>query len=107
MNLAYPCIYAGMNGSDRMHPRHDAGQLMRPVHSGGPLNPGGCALKRQLLEDYVERVQALAVESELLLAIDKNSGGDLTARWLRIEQVRIACEIARLALVNHSNEHGC
>jgi hypothetical protein len=71
------------------------------------LNPSGCELKRQLLEDYVERVQALAVESELLLAFDKDSEGSLSARLQRIEQVRIACEIDRLALVKHTDEHGC
>jgi hypothetical protein len=75
--------------------------------AGGLLTFGGCPQKRQLLEDYVERVQALAVESELLLAFDKDSEGNLAARWQRIEHARIACEIARLALIRHTDEHGC
>ncbi len=106
MNLDYPHIYTAMDGQANCTPITDAGQSERFGHSGKPLNSVDCSQKRRLLEDYVERVQSLAVESELLLQFDKDSDG-LHERWQRIEHVRIACEIARLALVNHTNQHKC
>jgi hypothetical protein len=67
-----------------------------------------CAEKRQLLEDYLERAQALAVETELLLqAIQNGSKEEESAAWIRLEQVRIHSDIAHLALVNHLSIHGC
>jgi len=90
-----------MKGPRQARESHGVAKQERPIHSRG------CSLKRQLLEDYVERVQALAVESELLLIFDEDSEGNLVERWQRIEQVRITCEIARVALVNHTDEHGC
>jgi hypothetical protein len=67
-----------------------------------------CAEKRQLLEDYLERAQALAIEVELLLqAIQNDSKDEESAAWVRLEQVRIHSDIAHLALVNHLSVHGC
>jgi hypothetical protein len=67
-----------------------------------------CAEKRQLLGDYLERTQALAVEVELLLdATEGSSKEDESAAWVRLEQARIHCEIGHLALLNHLTSHGC
>ncbi len=68
----------------------------------------GCKQKRQLLADYVERVQALAVETEMLFqAYDRQPGEELGDRWYRVEQARINCDIARLALGTHTSNHRC
>lgn len=67
-----------------------------------------CDQKRQLLADYVERVQALAVQTEMLCnAFDDDSQQELSDRWHRLEQARINCDIARLALGTHLSGHGC
>jgi hypothetical protein len=67
-----------------------------------------CAEKRSLLGDYLERTQALAVEVELLLnATEVNSREEEAAAWVRLEQARIHCDIAHLALLNHLTSHGC
>jgi hypothetical protein len=92
---------------------------MYPEHSGGPetqtedqiqtptLIPLACKQKRQLLADYVERVQALAVETEMLFQSYDRLAGDLGDRWYRVEQARINCDIARLALGTHTSTHRC
>ena len=55
-----------------------------------------CIEKRKLLEDYLERAQAVAVEAELLLqATQEGSGEEESAAWARLEQVRIHGEIAQ------------
>jgi hypothetical protein len=67
-----------------------------------------CAEKQQLLEDYLERAQALAVEAELLLqAIQNGSRDEESAGWVRVEQARIHGDIAHLALLSHLAAHGC
>jgi hypothetical protein len=67
-----------------------------------------CPEKRQLLADYLERTQALAVEVELLLeAVDKGIEEGESDHWFRAEQTRIHCEISRLALGAHMSGHGC
>jgi hypothetical protein len=67
-----------------------------------------CAEKKQLLADYLERTQALAVEVELLLeAVENGIEGNESDHWFRAEQTRIHCEIARLALGTHMSGHGC
>jgi hypothetical protein len=67
-----------------------------------------CKEKRQLLADFVERIQALAIEAELFLeAADKNSEEDLDHRWFLMERAKINCDIARLALGSHTTTHGC
>jgi hypothetical protein len=67
-----------------------------------------CEQKRQLLADYLERTQALAVEAELLLdALGKEREEDWSYRWNRVEQARINCDIARLALGSHTHAHRC
>jgi hypothetical protein len=67
-----------------------------------------CAEKQQLLEDYLERAEALAVEAELLLqAIQNGSKEEESAAWVRLERGRIYSDIAHLALVNHVSFHGC
>lgn len=99
-----------------------------------------CARRRQLLTDCLERVQALAVEMELMLKISEkepeapSSGGsggggadnwfrveqtpqevkivlvrdrESNNGWLRIEEARIQCDIARLALETHMANHRC
>jgi hypothetical protein len=84
-----------------------------------------------LLADYLERVQALAVEMELLLRLgDKHpdAGNESAFRveqttdevrivlardpdadkgWLRMEEARIQADIARLALETHMTNHRC
>ena len=54
--------------------------------------------------DYLERAQALSVEAELLLQELEHEDGE---GWLRLEQARIHCDIAHLALISHVNNHGC
>lgn len=90
-----------------------------------------CSRRRQLLADYLERVQALAVEMELLLRADDKPGcegkdslfrvehssqevrivlardEEGEAAWLRIEESRIQADIARLALQTHMASHHC
>ncbi|HWE52215.1 MAG TPA: hypothetical protein VG273_20640 [Bryobacteraceae bacterium] len=67
-----------------------------------------CEQKRQLLADYLERTQALAIEAELLLdALGKEREEGWSYRWNRVEQARINCDIARLALSTHTRGHGC
>ena len=67
-----------------------------------------CEQKRRLLADYVERVQAMAVETEMLYrAFDRDREEDLRDRWYRVEEARINCDIARLALGSHITGHGC
>jgi hypothetical protein len=67
-----------------------------------------CEQKRRLLADYAERVQALSVQAEMLYnAFDSDREEDLSERWHRVEQARIYCDIARLALGTHLNGHGC
>ena len=67
-----------------------------------------CAEKQQLVEDYLERSQALAVEAELLLQIIINgSKAEESGAWVRLEQARIHGEIAHFALANHVASHGC
>jgi hypothetical protein len=67
-----------------------------------------CEHKRQLLADYLERVQALSIRAEVLLdTLEKNSDGAWSQEWYRMEQARISCDIARLALGNHTTSHGC
>lgn len=91
-----------------------------------------CSRRRQLLADYLERVQALAVEMELLLRTDEKNPGSETnesmfrvehsaqevrivlardeeaeAAWLRVEESRIQADIARLALETHMATHRC
>lgn len=67
-----------------------------------------CEHKRQLLADYLERIQALAIQAELLLdTVDADFNGDRNKEWFRMEQARISCDIARLALGDHTSSHGC
>jgi len=67
-----------------------------------------CERKRQLLTDYLERIQALATQAELLLdTLESHSTGNGGQEWFRLEQARISCDIARLALDNHTSSHGC
>jgi len=67
-----------------------------------------CEQKRQLLTDYLERIQALAVQAELLLeSVERNSEDEPSREWLRMEKARISCDIARLALGDHTSSHGC
>ncbi len=84
-----------------------------------------CVRKRQLLTDCLERVQALAVEMELLIRVSEQEKWfrvEQTAQevkivltpdrksncgWLRMEEARIQCDIARLALDTHIATHGC
>ena len=67
-----------------------------------------CDEKRKLLEDYRERTQALAIQAELLLdVIENDTEEDWSSGWFRVEQARIACDIARLTLGNHTSSHGC
>jgi hypothetical protein len=67
-----------------------------------------CVEKQQLLEDFLERTQALAVETELLLhELENHSAESERAAWVRLEQARIHAEIAHLALLNHLSGHGC
>jgi hypothetical protein len=67
-----------------------------------------CEQKHRLLEDCIERTQALAVAAEMLLStLEKNSKADWTDHWFRMEQARINCDIARLALGNHTSTHRC
>ena len=67
-----------------------------------------CAEKQQLVEDYLERTQALAVEAELLLqAIRNGIPEEESGAWARLEQARIHCDIAHLGLLNHLSGHGC
>jgi hypothetical protein len=67
-----------------------------------------CGQKRQLLSDYLERTQALAVEVELTLqTIEGNSPEEESGAWVRLEQARIHCDIAHLALLNHLTSHSC
>jgi hypothetical protein len=67
-----------------------------------------CDEKRQLLEDYLERAQALAVEVELLLqALRNGQNEEESLGWVRLEQSRIHGDIAHLALINHVTTHGC
>ncbi|HWE50060.1 MAG TPA: hypothetical protein VG273_09740 [Bryobacteraceae bacterium] len=62
-----------------------------------------CEQKHRLLSDYIERTQALAVAAELLLGtLEKNNEADWTDHWFRLEQARINCEIARLALSSYT-----
>jgi hypothetical protein len=64
-----------------------------------------CSRRRQLLADYLERVQALAVEMELVLRLSDNPQAE--AGWLRVEESRIQADIARLALETHTTNHRC
>jgi hypothetical protein len=91
-----------------------------------------CSRRRQLLADYLERVQALAVEMELLLrSSDKRIDEEGTdgwyrveqahqevkivlvrdkesaSGWMRVEEARIQSDIARLALETHLANHRC
>ncbi len=91
-----------------------------------------CTRRRQLLADYLERVQALAVEMELLLREEDKlteeenpdgwyrveqgpqevrvvllRGRETAMGWLRIEEARIQSDIARLALETHMANHHC
>ena len=67
-----------------------------------------CEERDRLLADYVERIHALVVGAELLLnALERNGEADWTDRWLRLEQARINCEIARMALSTHATVHRC
>jgi hypothetical protein len=91
-----------------------------------------CGRKRQLLTDYLERVQAFAVELELhLKANEKEPEAEGCENWFRVEQTpgsvkivmlndaqgsngwllvqeaRIQCDIARLALETHTTGHRC
>ena len=81
------------------------------VPTAGPRRArdrNACEQKRQLLANYVERVQAFAIEAELLYAaFDEDREGDLSSRWFMMEQARINCDIARLALGSHMSGHGC
>jgi hypothetical protein len=68
----------------------------------------GCAEKSRLLADYAERVQALAVQAELILdSLEKEWEEGGSHRWHRMEQARIKCDIAHLALSIHTSDHGC
>jgi hypothetical protein len=67
-----------------------------------------CEQRHHLLADYVERMQALAIEAELLVdALEESRDGDWAEGWQRVEQARINCDIARLALSAHISVHGC
>ena len=66
-----------------------------------------CDEKRQLLVDFLERAQALSVEVELLLQEIEQEVNDESEGWFRLEQARIHCDIAHLALLTHLNSHGC
>jgi hypothetical protein len=67
-----------------------------------------CEQKRQLSADYLERTQALAVEAELLLdTLGRERENNWSYRWNRVEQARINCDIARLALSTHTHGHRC
>jgi hypothetical protein len=91
-----------------------------------------CSRRRQLFSDYLERVQALAVEMELVLkASEEQSATDDGESWFRVErnsqevkvvlvreqernnhrvlveEARIQCDIARLAVESHIVNHGC
>ena len=67
-----------------------------------------CEKKHRLLGDYIERTQALAVAAEMLLrTLEKSTEADWGDHWFRMEQARINCDIARLALGNHTRVHRC
>jgi hypothetical protein len=66
-----------------------------------------CEQKRRLLADYLERVQALSVQAELLLNTLEKSSDGWSQEWLSMEEARINCDIARLALSSHTASHGC
>ncbi len=73
-----------------------------------PPTSNDCEKQGQLLADYAERVQALAIEAELLLdAFHKDWDEDRSFRWHRLEQARINCDIARLALDTHTSGRRC
>lgn len=90
-----------------------------------------CSRRRQLFTDYLERVQALAVEMELVLKASERQpeteggegrffveqsreevrivlrGQERTNHRVLVEEARIQCDIARLAVESHIVNHGC
>ena len=64
-----------------------------------------CPERRILMEEYAEAVLTYSA------VVQKCTGGswsiDLNEWFRRIEQARIKCEIARLALEAHIAEHQC
>ena len=84
-------LLPGPSGA-KSHAASQSGVVSIP---NGSTTPYDCDRQRQSLADYVERIQALAVASELLLdGFDKDREGDWSDRWYQMERARISCEIA-------------
>ena len=68
----------------------------------------GCKEKRRLLDEFVERAHAVAVQAELLQhSMESGADKEFSWAWNRIEQAKISFDIARLAVSAHCDEHGC
>ena len=67
-----------------------------------------CTEKKQLIDDYLERTQAVSIEVELLLhTVEGRPGNQESASWAQIETARAHCEAAYSALLTHLKDHGC
>lgn len=64
-----------------------------------------CPERRILMEEYSETV--LTYSAIVQKCTEGSWSVDLTESFRRIEQARINCEIARLALESHIAEHQC
>ena len=64
-----------------------------------------CPKRRLLMEEYSEAV--LTYSAVVQKSSEGNWSIDLNESFRRIEQARINCEIARLALESHIAEHQC
>ena len=69
------------------------------------MRSASCPERRILMDEYSEAVLTYSA------VVQKSSEGswsiDLNESFRRIEQARINCEIARLALESHIAEHQC
>jgi len=68
----------------------------------------GCKEKKRLVDEFVERAQAVAVQAELLQhSMDSSGDDDFPRAWNSLERAKISLDIARLAVSVHCDEHGC
>jgi len=64
-----------------------------------------CPERRILMEEYSEAV--LTYSAVVQKCMEGSWSIDLNESFRRVEQARIKCEIARLALESHIAEHRC
>ena len=73
-----------------------------------PNSKSPCEAKRELLRDYMTRVETLKVARQEITEILMTTSASSVARSRhRIKKIKAACTAARLRFTEHRNAHRC